>query len=99
LRFFTRATLERMWPLAGLTVERRVLLKKSAFATEMDTTPTSLVDMLALAWLTRDPLSSVYQFLYVLGREGFAAVEEEVGATTTLLEIVGAYRAQRRRSR
>jgi 2-polyprenyl-3-methyl-5-hydroxy-6-metoxy-1,4-benzoquinol methylase len=99
LRFFTQATLARLWELAGLHVERRILLKKSAFASELDATPTSLADVFELARLRRDPLSSVYQFVFVLGHGAGAPTHEEFGRTTSLAEILGSYRAARKRAR
>jgi 2-polyprenyl-3-methyl-5-hydroxy-6-metoxy-1,4-benzoquinol methylase len=96
LRFFTLATLERLFELAALVVERRVLLKKSVFETEIDAAPTSLADVAELVRLRRDPLSSVYQIVFVLGRTDVEAAQEEYGKATTLAEILGAYRARRR---
>jgi 2-polyprenyl-3-methyl-5-hydroxy-6-metoxy-1,4-benzoquinol methylase len=96
LRFFTLETLERLFELAGLVVERQVLLKKSMFASEIDAAPRSIADVAEAVRLRRDPLSCVYQFLFVLGRTAVDAVHEEFGRPATVAEILGAYRARPR---
>jgi methionine biosynthesis protein MetW len=95
VRFFTLETLETLLAAAGLYVERRVLHQKSAFHSEIRLTP-SLLDVLLLARLRKDPLAATYQFFFVLRTQRTAPVEDEVyGAGTTLRQLARQYAAAR----
>jgi 2-polyprenyl-3-methyl-5-hydroxy-6-metoxy-1,4-benzoquinol methylase len=94
LRFFTLETLRETFGQVGLTVERQVLHKKSAFSSEIRFAP-SLLDLLELIRLRRDPLASTYQFFFVLARTRLASgpVLEEYGRPTTFGEMARHYLA------
>jgi 2-polyprenyl-3-methyl-5-hydroxy-6-metoxy-1,4-benzoquinol methylase len=101
LRFFTLETLEETFEQVGLTVERRVLHKKSAFSSEIPLRP-SLLDLVVLARLRRDPLAATYQFFFVLAKRdaGSSAAQpvlEEYGGRTTFGEMARHYAAAKLR--
>jgi 2-polyprenyl-3-methyl-5-hydroxy-6-metoxy-1,4-benzoquinol methylase len=94
LRFFTLETLGETFEQVGLTVERQVLHKKSAFASEIKLAP-SLLDLLELVRLRRDPLAATYQFFFVLaktaGEPASQPLLEEYGRPTTFGEMARYY--------
>ncbi len=99
LRFFTLATLEKVFDGAGLRIERRVLHKKGAFQSEIELKP-SLLDLVTLARLRRDSLAATYQFFFVLTKSGGGEpVYEEYGSRTTYADLARNYIVGKRRPR
>ena len=100
LRFFTLETLRETFEQVGLTVERQVLHQKGAFSSEIRLKP-SLLDLLQLIRMRRDPLAATYQFFFVLAKtENMAAAApalEEYGSRTTFNEMLRNYAAAKRR--
>jgi 2-polyprenyl-3-methyl-5-hydroxy-6-metoxy-1,4-benzoquinol methylase len=91
LRFFTLATVERVFDSAGLAIERRIFLKRNAFETEIDAAPGSLLDVATLLRMRSDALSATYQFQFVLARSGGITVDETYGRGTSAGSILHAY--------
>jgi 2-polyprenyl-3-methyl-5-hydroxy-6-metoxy-1,4-benzoquinol methylase len=96
LRFFTLETLRETFAQTGLAIERQVLHKKGAFSSEIRLRPT-LLDLIELLRLRRDPLAATYQFFFVLARTTTVGVAEPVveehGTGTTLREMARHYAA------
>ena len=80
LRFFTQSTLHKLLTAVGLYPHAKVLLKRNPMSMEVRLGSLSIAPW-TLAWVLQDRLSSVYQFMYVLGLQPVDEfVEKEYGS-------------------
>lgn len=87
LRFFTQSTLDKLLIAVGLYPHSRILLQRNPMSMEIRMGSFS-VGLWTLAWVLRDRLSSVYQFLYVLGIKPVDNVlDEEYGSCGRLVVL------------
>jgi 2-polyprenyl-3-methyl-5-hydroxy-6-metoxy-1,4-benzoquinol methylase len=78
LRFFTLRTLQQLFTATGLFPETTMLLKRNPLTTEIRLHDYK-VSPSALSTVLKDELSSVYQFLFVLGSGTGSGVVERYG--------------------